>query len=114
MKKKIKTPNRLSWKDTIHMTLLFLFFGYFIIMCNQHPLLDKYGVTAIGYVSEETYTPGNSKVMDKSSLLNGYYFEVEGKTYVGNAHQKGLPTGIPLEIEYLPIYPSMNRPKRKH
>ena len=74
---------------------------------SNHFLKNNPQITKAVIFDEKNFN-GNESV--KPTFSYSYQFEINGKSYTGNSHNKELRIGDTIEIEYAKDYPSLNKP----
>ncbi|MES2426765.1 MAG: hypothetical protein V4560_07305 [Bacteroidota bacterium] len=71
-------------------------------------LLENNSQHIKGVIISEKNFEGNQPVNPQFSY--SYKFTVDGKEYIGNAHNRSVNVGDTVEVEYVKSWPGLNRP----
>jgi hypothetical protein len=99
-------------KNIVWVVIALSFVGYLTFKIGQRALKDQLlkknaQITKAVIIGEKNYY-GNERV--KPEFSYSYQFEVNGKKYTGNSHNKTVSIGDSIEIEYVKGIPSLNKP----
>ena len=88
------------------------FVSFFVFKIGEraftNQLLKRNGQIIEAVIINKRNYNGNDKV--KPGFIYSYQFEVNGKKYTGNSHNKTVTVGDTIEIEYVKGLPILNRP----
>lgn len=99
--------NNILWIIIPIVLVGFLIYKMAINSFTGHFLGNTPQYTKAVIINEKNFM-GNQPVDPQFSY--SYQFEVKGKKYTGNAHDKSLKIGDTIEVEYNKDHPGINKP----
>ena len=99
-------------KNIFWITVGIAIIGFFLfrVISNTYTdyTLDNNAVLTKAIIIDDKNYMGNQPV--KPEFSYSYQFIINGKSYIGNAHDNSLLVGDTIEVQYDKNNPSMNRP----
>ncbi len=88
------------------------FVSYFIFKVGQRAIKEQLLIKNAQITKAVIIDKKNYLVNDdvKPQFTYSYQFEINGKKYTGNSHNKTVSIGDTIEIEYVKGLPSLNKP----
>jgi hypothetical protein len=99
-------------RDRLWVFIALGFVGYFIFKIGQRSfttqlLKSNAQITKAVIIDQKNYNPNDDV---KPGFTYSYEFEIDGKKYFGDSHNKNVSVGDTIEIKYVKGLPSLNRP----